>query len=145
MCARAYICEIDCVCSLSSFFSYLAIYVRKAIQLYLYLYTHTRICAMPAATVPSSEVSDFWSNPVDHFRPNFKALSLYFDHNYVVDRWLHAKERWLKPFYLPTWSPLYQVMTWYSQRNRNLLLVENNLNYRPYRYRRNDENRNNPY
>lgn len=97
-----------------------------------------------SAQIPETS-SDFWSNPVDHFRPNLKAASLYFDRQYVVDRWLHAKERWLSPWYMPWWSPLYQVMTWYSQRNRNLMLVENNLNYRPYPFRRNDEDPANPY
>ncbi|CBZ34190.1 hypothetical protein, conserved [Leishmania donovani] len=92
-----------------------------------------------------AETSDFWSNPVDHFRPNLKFLSVYVEHQCVVDKWLHIKEKWLKPWYLPWWTPMYQVMTWYSQRNRNLMLVENNLNYRPYRYRRNDEDRKNPY
>ncbi|EPY37732.1 hypothetical protein AGDE_06202 [Angomonas deanei] len=98
-----------------------------------------------ADNMDNRDAGEFWTNPVDHFRPNLKALSLYFDHNYLVDRWLHVKERWLRPFYLPSWTPMYQFGTWYSQRNRNLLLVENNLNYRPYRFRRNDEDRENPY
>lgn len=95
--------------------------------------------------VSLNEVSDFWSNPIDHFRPNLKAFTLYADHTYVVDRMLRAKERWLSPWYMPWWSPVYQFFTWYSQRNRNLMLIENNLNYRPYKFRRNDEDRNNPY
>lgn len=98
-----------------------------------------------APAVVAEETSDFWSNPVDHFRPNLKFLTLYWDRQYVVDKWLHTKEKWLKPWYLPWWTPMYQIMTWYSQRNRNLMLVENHMNYRPYRFRRNDEDRNNPY
>lgn len=96
--------------------------------------------------VTSEEVvGDFWSNPVDHFRPNLKVLSVYFERQYVVDRWLKAKDSFLKPWYMPWWSPFYQFFTWNSQRNRNLFLIENNMNYRPYRFRRNDEDRNNPY
>ncbi|KAG8346437.1 hypothetical protein ERJ75_000138100 [Trypanosoma vivax] len=93
----------------------------------------------------SENVVDFWSNPVDHFRPNLKALTLYAEYQHYVDRWLHAKARWLAPWYVPWWSPLYQLSTWYSQRTRNLFLVENHLSYRPYKFRRNDEDRNNPY
>lgn len=95
--------------------------------------------------VDGAEVSDFWSNPVDHFRPNLKALTLYADRQYVADRYQHFLERRLGAWYMPWWSPVYQLLTWYPQRNRNLFLVENNLNYRPYRFRRNDEDRENPY
>lgn len=101
--------------------------------------------ASQEGTHGSDEVSSFWSNPVDHFRPNLKAFTLYADHEYLIDRWLHAKERWLKPFYMPWWSPLYFGFTWYAHRLRNLKLVENNLNYKPYKFRRNDEDKENPY
>ncbi|CCW62006.1 unnamed protein product [Phytomonas sp. EM1] len=93
----------------------------------------------------TAEVASFWSNPVDHFRPNLKAFTLYADRNEVMDKWHHFLERRLGAWYVPWWSPLYQLLLWYPQRNRNLFLIENNLNYRPYRFRRNDEDRNNPY
>lgn len=102
------------------------------------------LVSAPDSAIAEGEVS-FWSNPVDHFRPNLKAFTLYADHQYVVDRWLHVKESLLSPFYMPWMSPLYFAMTWYSQRLRNLQLTENRLNYRPYKFRRNDEDKNNPY
>lgn len=100
-----------------------------------------------SAEARSTEViaPSWWSNPVDHFRPNLKYLTLYTDHPYFVDRWLHTKERWLKPFYMPWVSPVYFATTWYAQRLRNLSLVSNQLNYKPYKFRRNDEDKHNPY
>eukprot|EP00796_Vickermania_ingenoplastis_P008553 gene8553-5999_t len=99
-----------------------------------------------ASTAPAenTEVS-LWPNPVDHFRPNLKALTLYSDQQYVVDAWLHKKAKWLAPWYMPWLSPLYVGLTWYSQRLRNLALIENRMNYKPYKYRRNDEDKTNPY
>lgn len=80
-----------------------------------------------------------WSNPADHFRPNMKILSMYSDRNYNVQYWIDFKAKWLSVSYLPWWTPLYQAGLWLSQRNRNLLLVENHMNYRPYKWRRNTE------
>lgn len=101
---------------------------------------------MSAEPHHSEEVAtDFWSNPVDHFRPNLKAFTLYSDRHYFVDRYQRFLDRRLGAFYMAWWNPLYQAALWYPQRNRNLFLIENNMNYRPYKWRRNDEDRTNPY
>jgi hypothetical protein len=85
----------------------------------------------------AAEETTMWSSPVNHFRPPYKFLTVYTDRNYNVLRWMNFKERWLSPWYVPWWSPLYQLGLWFSQRNRNLLLTENLMNYRPYKWRRN--------
>ena len=95
---------------------------------------------MAAAHKSAAELDSMWTSPTDHFKPKHKYLSLYTDHDYVVANWLGWKKWALSSSLLPAWTPLYFVFTWFSARNRNLFLVENNLNYRPYKWRRNDEN-----
>jgi len=88
-------------------------------------------------------MSDFetsvWDSPVGHFRLRHKFLSLYADKPQVIAKWLNVKasicDRWFVPFF----TPLFFGLTHISQRNRNLLLVENHLNYRPWKFRYNDE------
>jgi hypothetical protein len=82
---------------------------------------------------------EMWSSPTDHFRPRHRHLTLFTDHDYVVDKWLNFKTTLLNRWYVPFWTPLYFGLTHLSQRNRNLFLVENHMNYRPYKWRRNDE------
>lgn len=89
---------------------------------------------------PEAEEATMWSSPVSHFRPNMKFLTVYTDRHMNVLRWMEFKDSWLKPWYMPWFSPLYQAGLWFSQRNRNLWLVENHLNYRPYKWRRDTEN-----
>lgn len=82
----------------------------------------------------------YWASPADHFRPRLKFLTIFTDYHYNQMRWLAFKESVLNKWYVPWWTPLYQVSMWFTQRNRNLLLVENHLSYRPYRWRRDTEN-----
>lgn len=91
----------------------------------------------PRAEEQSFEAEQ-WDSPTDHFRPRHKVASLYVDRSAMVQRGLNAKVWLLDRWFVPTWSPLYFVLTHFSQRNRNLFLVENHLNYRPYKWRRND-------
>ena len=63
-----------------------------------------------------------WSSPTEHFRTRHKFKS-----------WA------LGGSFVPWFTPLYFGALHFSQRNRNLFLVENHLNYRPYWGRRNDE------
>jgi hypothetical protein len=89
--------------------------------------------------IAHAEEATMWSNPADHFRPNMKVVTMYSDRNWNVQTWMDLKGKWLDAWYLPWWSPLYQAGLWFSQRNRNLWLVENHMNYRPYKWRRNTE------
>jgi hypothetical protein len=60
------------------------------------------------------------------------------DRHSIVKRWLDLKASVLSAWYLPTITPMYFFGVHFSQRNRNLFLLENHLNYRPYKWRRND-------
>jgi hypothetical protein len=80
-----------------------------------------------------------WSSPTDHFKIRHKWLTLWFDHDFLVQDWAKTKTAWLKPWYVPQWSPFYFVMTWFSARNRNLFLLENHLTYRPFAGRKNEK------
>jgi hypothetical protein len=80
-----------------------------------------------------------WSSPTDHFKIRHKFLTLFYDHDFLVQDWLNAKSSWLGKSYLPAWTPLYFAMTWFSARNRNLFLVENHLTYRPFAQRKNEK------
>lgn len=80
-----------------------------------------------------------WDSPAEHFRPKHKFGSLYADRSAIIARGMNFKAWLLDRWFVPTWSPLYFVLTHFSQRNRNLFLIENHLNYRPYKFRRNDE------
>lgn len=90
-------------------------------------------------TVVENTIEDVWTNPADHFRPRNKFLTLYTDRNYLVMKYLSWKSRFLGSSFVPTWTPLYFFMTHFEQRVRNLYLVENQLNYRPYKFRPNTE------
>lgn len=80
-----------------------------------------------------------WASPVDHFKTRHRYMTFYTDKNYNIMQWLGFKESVLGRWFVPWFSPLYFVGLHFSQRNRNLFLVENHLNYRPYWGRRNDE------
>lgn len=80
-----------------------------------------------------------WANPTSHFRARHRLLSLYGDRDALVGKLLNFKTWALDRWYVPWFSPVYFVVTHFSQRNRNLFLLENHLNYRPYKFRRNDE------
>ncbi|KNH08670.1 hypothetical protein XU18_0867 [Perkinsela sp. CCAP 1560/4] len=81
----------------------------------------------------------YWSsNIMDHFRKRHRYLSVNYERQYFVERWLHFKAFVCDRWFLPFWTPLFFLMTHISQRNRNLCLVENNLNYRPWKFRYND-------
>jgi hypothetical protein len=80
-----------------------------------------------------------WSSPVDHFRTRHKYLTLYTDKGFNTQKWLEFKQWFLGTPLVPWFTPLYFGMLHLSQRNRNLFLVENHMNYRPYWGRRNDE------
>jgi len=83
-----------------------------------------------------------WANPVDHFRPQYKILQMNFDRHWVIDRLLKYQERILGNGLLMWWNPMYFIPTHYQQRNRNLSLLMNNLNYKPYKWRADDINSN---
>ena len=95
-----------------------------------------------AVEAPQMETPESWSSPTDHFRPRHKFLTWYTDKEYNVTKWLNFKDACLNKFYVPWFTPVYFFATHFSQRNRNLFLVENNLTYRPYKFRRNDEDGN---
>jgi hypothetical protein len=80
-----------------------------------------------------------WSSPTDHFRTRYKFVTLYTDKMFNVRQWLEFKSWALGSPLVPWFTPLYFGFTHFSQRNRNLFLVENHLNYRPFAGRRNDE------
>lgn len=83
--------------------------------------------------------AESWSNPTDHFKLRHKFITLYTDKEFNIMKWLEFKSSALGKWFVPWWSPMYFVGTHLSQRTRNLWLVENHLNYRPYWGRRNDE------
>eukprot|EP00672_Neobodo_designis_P016549 CAMPEP_0174831504 /NCGR_PEP_ID=MMETSP1114-20130205/3131_1 /TAXON_ID=312471 /ORGANISM="Neobodo designis, Strain CCAP 1951/1" /LENGTH=151 /DNA_ID=CAMNT_0016065329 /DNA_START=34 /DNA_END=487 /DNA_ORIENTATION=- len=80
-----------------------------------------------------------WASPAEHFRTRHKWLTLYTDKNFNINSWLSFKTWVLDRSYVPWFTPLYFGMLHISQRNRNLFLVENHMNYRPYWGRRNTE------
>ena len=84
-------------------------------------------------------MEDTWTSPADHFRPRNKFMTLYTDRNYLVMKYTAWKSRFLGSALVPSWTPMYFIMTHFEQRVRNLYLVENQLNYRPYKFRPNTE------
>ena len=82
---------------------------------------------------------EMWSSPTDHFKLRHKWLTLFMDHDYVVQQWLATKASILSKSWLPAWTPLYFGLTWFSARSRNLYLVENQLNYRKFNGRKNEK------
>lgn len=86
------------------------------------------------------ELVEAWAHSlVDHLRPNSKLITFYVDRHDLVHRWSNFKLALLGPWWVPWWCPLYAALTHYTRRQKNLYLVENHYNYRPYKYRRNDE------
>ena len=88
-------------------------------------------------TAPDEDAS-MWSNPADHFRPKSKLATLYTEKFWVVQQWFNIKETLLNHWWVPWWTPIYQIPVWFTQRNHNCFLVENHLSYRPYKFRAND-------
>ena len=80
-----------------------------------------------------------WASPTDHFRTRHKWLTIYTDKIFNGEMVLQKKTAILDKWFVPWFTPLYFFATHFSQRNRNLFLVENHLNYRPWSHRRNDE------
>lgn len=80
-----------------------------------------------------------WSSPTDHFRTRHKFLTLYTDKIFNIQQWLAFKQWVLDTPLVPWFTPIYFAALHTGQRNRNLTLVENHLNYRPWQFRRNDE------
>ena len=80
-----------------------------------------------------------WSSPTDHFKLRHKFLTLFFDHDFTVQQWLSTKSNILGKWFVPQWSPLYFFGTFFSGRSRNLYLVENHLNYKPFAQRKNEK------
>jgi hypothetical protein len=93
---------------------------------------------MPVAPVEQQEIES-WASPTDHFRTRHKFLTLYTDKAFNTQQWLNFKTWALDRSYVPFFTPIYFGALHFSQRNRNLFLVENHLNYRPYWNRRNTE------
>ena len=81
----------------------------------------------------------FWGSYLEgHYRARWRYLSLPYEREFLIDKWLHFKKAIADRWFLPWWTPLFFFMTHVAQRNRNLYLVENRLNYRPWKYRYND-------
>eukprot|EP00760_Papus_ankaliazontas_P034012 PhM_4_TR6862/c1_g1_i1/m.55975 len=94
-----------------------------------------------STTIDNSVVAtttEQWNSPTDHFRPKHKLISLYVDKENVTRRYLAAKTFVLDKWFMPFFTPFFFVATHISQRNRNLFLLENHLNYRPYKFRYDD-------
>ena len=85
----------------------------------------------------SATTTSFWSNPVDHFRINLKWMTIHTDIPFDVQYFIEFEQKLLSKSYLPWWTPFYFAVTHLHQRNRNLHLAQNPLNYRPYKYRAN--------
>ena len=79
-----------------------------------------------------------WNNPTDHVRPRSKLLSMWIDKTRVVEYTMKTKSYFLGHWSIHWMSPAYFFFTHFSARNRNLFLTENHLSYRPYKFRRND-------
>ena len=85
------------------------------------------------------EETSLWTNPIDHLRNKSKVMTIVTERPHMTQHWLHTKEwfftsSWAYPFFTPFRFFAFHL----SQRNRNLFLVENLKNYRPYKYRQND-------
>lgn len=95
---------------------------------------------LPHDDIPAEQMDpETWTNPAGHFKPRHKMLSLYVDRSAVIAQWNAFKVWALKGWSTPWISPLYFAAMHNSQRNRNLFLAENHMNYRPYKWRRNSE------
>jgi hypothetical protein len=89
------------------------------------------------STDSTATTTSFWSSPVDHFRVNLKWMTVHTDIPFNVQYLIEFEQKLLSKSWLPWWCPLYSVATHIHQRNRNLHLAANHLNYRPYKFRAN--------
>ena len=89
-----------------------------------------------------SNSPQMWNSIVDHFRTRHKLVSFHAETQDVIDKWLDVKTFLLDRWFVPYWTPLFMGLTFFSQRNRNLFLLENNLNYRPWKFRYDDNDGN---
>lgn len=91
-------------------------------------------------TTPVMEETDMWSNPIDHLRLKSRVASVYTERPHLTEKWLNFKQYFFTSNLgmYPFFTPFRFFATHLSQRNRNLFLVENLKNYRPYKLRQND-------
>ena len=84
------------------------------------------------------EEAAMWTNPIDHLRNKSRVATVVTERPHMTQHYLHAKEWFFNSWAYPFWVPMRFFAFHLSQRNRNLFLVENLKNYRPYKYRQND-------
>ena len=86
---------------------------------------------------------EFWGSFIwGHANYRHRYLTMFCEREFLIDKWLDFKTMVCDRWFLPFWTPLFFLMTHVAQRNRNLYLVENHLNYQPWKYRYNDKNKN---